>query len=207
MGSNSHGQLGIDDAVEIKNSPVLIEKIPLQSDCCLKLVACGGNQSLLCTDDGKVFSWGEGKHGSLGQGTLQDQFKPGLVKLPDGVKVATLDCGLEHSAFVDIGGRIFVAGSNSKGQLGMGEVDQANLNSIEPKLVPNLSDCAKQVACGDFHSLVLSLSGLVYACGDNAGGQLGDQTRDQSAAMKLVDEISHIPMTFIAAGSFSASIS
>ena len=103
MGSNSHGQLGIDDAVEVKNSPVLIEKIPLQSDCSLKLVACGGNQSFLCTDDGQAYSWGEGKHGSLGQGTLQDQFKPEPVKLPAGVKVATLDCGLEHSAFVNIG--------------------------------------------------------------------------------------------------------
>ena len=130
-----------------------------------------------------------------------------MVKLPAGVKVASLDCGLEHSAFVDIGGRLFIAGSNAKGQLGLGQIDQANLNAIEPTQVPNFSDCAKQVACGDYHSLVLSLSGLVYACGDNAGGQLGDQTRNQSETMKLVDEISHIPMTSVAAGSFSASIS
>ena len=38
-------------------------------------------------------------------------------------------------------------------------------------------------------------------------GQLGDGTRNQSNALKLVDEISHIPMRFIAAGSFSGSIS
>ncbi len=43
MGSNSNGQLGIDEPVEYKNSPVLIEKIPAEKECILSLVACGGN--------------------------------------------------------------------------------------------------------------------------------------------------------------------
>lgn len=73
--------------------------------------------------------------------------------------------------------------------------------------MPNFSDCAKLVACGDSHTLVLSLSGLVYASGDNSQGQLGDSTRTSVSVFKLIDEISHIPMRYIAAGSFSASIS
>jgi len=55
--------------------------------------------------------------------------------------------------------------------------------------------------------LVLSLSGLVYASGDNATGELGDSTREPSPRLKLIDEISHLPMKHIEAGSFSASIS
>ena len=43
MGSNSNGQLGIDEPIEYKNSPVLIEKIPVDRDCIFSLVACGGN--------------------------------------------------------------------------------------------------------------------------------------------------------------------
>ena len=54
---------------------------------------------------------------------------------------------------------------------------------------------------------MLSLSGLVYACGDNTTGQIGDSSRNQAVEMKLVEEVSHIPMRFVAAGSFSASIS
>ena len=72
MGSNSNGQLGIDDPVEYKNSPVLVEKIPTEKECLPSLVACGGNQSFLCCDDGNAYAWGEGRHGSLGLGTLQD---------------------------------------------------------------------------------------------------------------------------------------
>ena len=72
MGSNSNGQLGIDDPVGYKNSPVLVEKIPIEKECLLSLVACGGNQSFLCCDGGNAYAWGEGRHGSLGLGTLQD---------------------------------------------------------------------------------------------------------------------------------------
>jgi len=44
--------------------------------------------------------------------------------------------------------------------------------------MPNFSDCAKMVACGEDHTLVLSLSGLVYACGGNSRGQCGNGTRE-----------------------------
>ena len=44
--------------------------------------------------------------------------------------------------------------------------------------MPNFSDCAKMIACGDYHTLILSMSGLVYVCGKNCNGQLGLGTRD-----------------------------
>ena len=63
--------------------------------------------------------------------------------MPVEAKIVQADCGLEHSVLLDMGGRLFVSGSNEKGQLGLGEIDQANLNFIEPRQVPNFSDCAK----------------------------------------------------------------
>jgi alpha-tubulin suppressor-like RCC1 family protein len=78
---------------------------------------------------------------------------------------------------------------------------------LAPRQIPDAPDCAKSVACGEKHLLVLSLSGLVYAAGDNTEGQLGDSTREASPRLKLIDEISHLPMKSIEAGSFSAAIS
>ena len=167
MGSNEHGQLGIDDPVRFKNSPVLIESLDLRH---VQTIACGGNQSWVCSEEGRVFSWGEGQFGSLGLGTLQDQFRPAQVQVPGDSRIVKIDCGLEHSCLIDVAGRIFVCGTNSRGQLGLGEADMPTSDTISPIQVPHFSDCAKQVACGDYHTLVLSLSGLVYACGDNTGG-------------------------------------
>ena len=67
MGSNENGQLGIDDPIRFKNSPVLIEDIPVGQ---VKQIACGGNTSFLCGGEGSVYSWGEGQHGALGLATL-----------------------------------------------------------------------------------------------------------------------------------------
>ncbi len=75
-------------------------------------IACGGNQSFLCSEDGQVYSWGEGQHGALGQATLQDQFKPMRIQIPGESRISKVDCGREHSVLLDISGRVYVCGSN-----------------------------------------------------------------------------------------------
>lgn len=44
---------------------------------------------------------------------------------------------------LDISGRVFVCGSNKRGQLGLGEIDPTHLNVISPTVVPNFTDCSK----------------------------------------------------------------
>lgn len=61
MGSNSLGQLGIDDPyTQFKSSPVLIESLvskkPLQ-------VSCGGNHTLALMRNGEAYSWGNNENG------------------------------------------------------------------------------------------------------------------------------------------------
>lgn len=138
---------------------------------------------------------------------MADQFKPKEIQFKVSNRIIKADAGLEHAAFLDVTGRLFVCGSNEKGQLGYGPTESREMYMLEPTQIPSFSDCAKQVACGNYHTLVLSLSGLVYAAGLNNEGQLGDSSRKNSLLLKVVDEISHIPMKFVAAGSFSAAIS
>ena len=75
MGSNRCGQLGIRDSIiKSKCSPVLVEQ--LQGLHVID-VACGGNHTLIATDRGEAFSWGEGRYGTLGvPDTYDDQFRP-----------------------------------------------------------------------------------------------------------------------------------
>jgi alpha-tubulin suppressor-like RCC1 family protein len=56
--------------------------------------------------------------------------------------------------------------------------------------MPHFSDCAKQVACGDYHTLVLSISGLVYACGKGDRGQLGLNSTENHDMLQIVESIS-----------------
>jgi alpha-tubulin suppressor-like RCC1 family protein len=63
------------------------------------------------------------------------------------------------------------------------------------------------IASGYNHSLILTKSGLVYSFGSNSDGQLGVPSKRNSSVPLCIQDISHIPMSYVAAGSFSASIS
>lgn len=64
------------------------------------------------------------------------------------------------------------------------------------------------MSCGHYHTLLLTTSGLVYGFGSNVDGQLGQHTDHiTSITPTLIEDICHIPMSMIAAGSFSACVS
>ena len=76
--------------------------------------------------------------------------------------------GSIHSIFLDRQGRAWAAGSNSKGQLCLGD--------DEHRLLPNripIDDKIVDVAIGGQHTLLLTENGDVYGCGSNKLGQLG----------------------------------
>ena len=120
MGSNSSGQLGINDPyVQQKYSPVLIEvlldKNPIQ-------VKCGDVHTLVLCRSGETYSWGNNDYGqcgggSTGQGGMAIVFSPRLVNFEHYYRpnIVQVDCGGEHSAFVDDIGRLFACGRGSSG--------------------------------------------------------------------------------------------
>lgn len=64
MGCNGEGQLGVNDqAVESKNSPVLVDSLlnykPLE-------VTCGAHHTIVRTKTGECFAWGLNDQGQCG---------------------------------------------------------------------------------------------------------------------------------------------
>ena len=68
------------------------------------------------------------------------------------------------------GGNVLVWGANRKGQLGNGQ-----LTSIcNPEKIPQLRHRPViAIACGENHSMCLTIGGSIYTWGDNSMGQLG----------------------------------
>ncbi len=87
-----------------------------------------------------------------------------------GRDVARTACGLHHTVFLTGDGKIFVCGNNENGQLGLKDTR----SRYSPTLLEECKDrFFTDVACGYYHTLVLTDHGETFAFGRNDKGQLG----------------------------------
>ena len=64
-------------------------------------------------------------------------------------------------------GTVYSTGSNSYGQLGLGNAN--NINTFTKVNIDNV----KSISCGSYHTFILKNDGTVYSTGSNINGQLG----------------------------------
>ncbi|MFC8510297.1 RCC1 domain-containing protein [Streptomyces sp. NPDC057411] len=126
-----------------------------------------------------VLSWGAGRTGQLGNGTVNDSLSPTSVTSLFRGDVDQMSAGGTSSADSFVLARtdktVKSWGHNSSGQLGNG----GNDNQTVPTTVPRLTN-VKDVAAGGKHALALDTGGQVYSWGDNSYGQLGNNRTGDS---------------------------
>jgi len=142
-------------------------------------LACGLHHSALISEDGSLYTWGEGCFGALGHGSLASQVGPRRVEALADHSILAVACGVWHTACAgrrrdgnsvkDTPSLVFTWGSGGAGQLGTGRKDDA---ALPAPVVGELTACSvKQVACGAYHTLVLTEQGSLFAAGDAGLGR------------------------------------
>ncbi|XP_012930544.1 RCC1 domain-containing protein 1 isoform X2 [Heterocephalus glaber] len=79
----------------------------------------GIEHALLLDAAGQVFSWGGGRHGQLGHGTLEAEPEPRPLEALQGLPMSQLAAGGWHSVCVSETGDIYIWGWNESGQLAL----------------------------------------------------------------------------------------
>ena len=143
--------------------------------------------SLLLDAEGGVLSYGNGTHGQLGSGKhASASYVPQIV--PNLPKIKTVAAGTYHSLFLDREGGVWTCGSNTFGELGLGDTSMR----FAPEKITNLPSIYLLVA-GSHHSLFLDESGGVWGCGHNTKGQIGcGASRRFVLSPEKIDVISEI---------------
>ncbi|XP_015266272.1 PREDICTED: probable E3 ubiquitin-protein ligase HERC6 [Gekko japonicus] len=167
-----------------------------------------------------LYCWGEGASGQLGLGGAgeeeeeeeQEQQGSGPVRFQqiqalEAQPIVHVSCGKKHSLAICSHGRVFSWGAGTFGQLGTGELK----DRLIPKKIEGLSTCKIiQVACGHYHSIVLTKDGRVFSWGQNSYGQLGIGKEVSSHGQpQHVSALDGIPLAQVAAGgahSFALSL-
>ncbi|ACB74679.1 immunoglobulin domain-containing protein [Opitutus terrae] len=145
-GSNRDGEIG-DGTTEQRNSPVQVA-----TD--VASVFAGRYNAMYLTRDGTLVSIGV--LGRLGSGG---------VRVPIATGVTSAAVGANHAIFVKTDGTLWGTGANNFGQLGLGDVLEADSTLIANDVV--------SVAAGSFHSLFIKRDGTLWGMGTNSTGQLG----------------------------------
>ncbi|KAF7797412.1 hypothetical protein EIP86_008607 [Pleurotus ostreatoroseus] len=168
-----------DDILKLANKPGDVEKV--------SSVVAGNNHLVVLTTHGDVYAWGAGEQGQLGRKVMERRkiraTKPDkkIVLGSRTRRAVAIGAGNYTSFAVDERGTLWGWGLNNMGQAGTGHADPAlDSEVVFPKKVIGLStdelgddDKVVQISGGEHHTLFLTSSGKVYACGRSDGGQLG----------------------------------
>ena len=132
-------------------------------------VAAGVAHSLLCTERGAVFSWGDGEHGKLGHcsaslasgGVLTE---PLPIAALLSVRAKGIACGKDFSLVLGEAGEVHSFGDNRAGQLGRASATPGASSDGAPALVQGLEGLrVRMVSGGATHALGVTEEGGAVA--------------------------------------------
>uniref|UniRef100_A0A7N0U0P0 RCC1-like domain-containing protein n=1 Tax=Kalanchoe fedtschenkoi TaxID=63787 RepID=A0A7N0U0P0_KALFE len=174
-GKNLNGQLGLGKKSE--NIVFTPTKVDCLNGITIRMVALGSEHSIAVTDNGEALSWGQGDSGRLGHGhnssflgflKSSSEYTPRLIKSLEGVKVKFVAAGLLHTACIAENGSVFLFGERTLPSLGF----SGRSKLTTPTIISNLP-YSEEVACGAYHTCVITGIGDLYAWGSNDNGCLG----------------------------------
>jgi len=213
-GNNGNGELGLGTSGYGTNKTTLIEMIlPLGKTA--TQIACGNNHSVVLFDDGTVYSTGFNMYGELGLGTsgygTNKTTLTAMINMPSGKTAIQIACGYNHSVVLFDDGTVYSTGYNYNGALGLGTSGYGtNKTTLTAMINMPSGKTATQIACGNYHSVVLFDDGTVYSTGYNTYGQLGLGTSgngtNQSTLTAMINMPSGKTATQIACGGYHSKV-
>ncbi|HEY1085289.1 MAG TPA: hypothetical protein VGE34_01010 [Candidatus Saccharimonadales bacterium] len=143
-GFNSSGQLG-DGTTTTRTTPVAVAQGAMPAGATFRQISTGSTYACAIASDNKVYCWGSGASGKLGDGAALNRTSPVAVTqggMPSGVIIRDVSAG-NSSATCAIASdnKVYCWGLNSSGQLGDGTTTSTTAPS-ETKPFPGASASA-----------------------------------------------------------------
>lgn len=192
-GQNYAGQLGIGGS-KVNN----VNKIS-GVDCFHSIVDCGESylltQYLYSNNDVTydpyshhcTMACGANNRGQLGKGDLVNSSVLSKLQDIEGYEVKDLSAGREHALALYSNGDVYSWGSNTIGQLGLGD----KVDRMLPVKIQGISNI-KYIEAAYAHSMAITNSGNLYAWGEGRDGQLGIGVKETKRLPVLVQGIKNV---------------
>lgn len=162
-------------------------------------IACGRRHAALVSRQGEVFCWGQESGGRLGHGVDSDVAHPQLVETLVNTYVEHVACGEYHTCAVTLSGDLYTWGDGTRsfGLLGQGN----DFSHWMPRRV-HLAEGIRisSVACGPWHTGLITSAGQLFTFGDGTFGALGHGDRASATFPKEVESLKGLKTVRVACG-------
>lgn len=155
-------------------------------------------QSSSSVSSGKLFTWGDGDKNRLGHGDKEARLEPTCVPALIDYDFHKVACGHSLTIGLTTSGHVFTMGSTVYGQLGNPQSDGKVPCLIEDKLS---GEFVEEIACGAYHTAVLTSKNEVYTWGKGANGRLGHGDVEDRKTPNLVEALKDRHIKYISCGS------
>ncbi len=187
-GSASDGQIGYGvSGTRILLPYDITSRFNLSIDETIIMISTRDVHVMALTSTGRIFAWGNNRHGQIGNGTEGSAIKSptqitDYITLFGEEKISSIHTGTANSYALTTYGRVFTWGNNSYGQYGLGDTSIVS-TPVDVTHQFQYLDGEKIVktTLGAYFGIALSASGNVYTWGRNDHGQIGNRTRDDQS--------------------------
>ncbi|KAK9068155.1 hypothetical protein SSX86_012266 [Deinandra increscens subsp. villosa] len=163
-------------------------------------IACGVGHFSLVTKQGEIFTCGEESGGRLGHGIDRHVNRPRLVEFLSVNNVDVVACGEFHTCAVSSSGDLYTwgDGTHNAGLLGHG----TDVSHWIPKQVsgPLEGIQVTTIACGNWHSALVTEDKRLFTFGDGTYGALGHGDRESVKFPKEVASLTGLKTLKVACG-------
>ncbi|KAI5063947.1 hypothetical protein GOP47_0020617 [Adiantum capillus-veneris] len=162
-------------------------------------IACGRHHAALVSRQGEVFCWGQESGGRLGHGVDSDVAHPQLVETLVNTCVEQVACGEYHTCAITLSGDLYTWGDGTRsfGLLGQGN----DFSHWMPRRV-HLAEGIRisSVACGPWHTALITSAGQLFTFGDGTFGALGHGDRVSTSFPKEIESLKGLKTVRVACG-------
>ncbi|KAG8654096.1 hypothetical protein MANES_05G099900v8 [Manihot esculenta] len=163
-------------------------------------IACGGKHAVLITKQGEIFSWGEESGGRLGHGMVTDVPQPKLIDTLAGMNIELVACGEYHTCAVTLSGDLYTWGDGDYNCGLLGHGSEAS-QWIPKKVCGDIESInLSYIACGPWHTAVVTSSGQLFTFGEGTFGALGHGDHNSTSIPREVEALRGLRTTRVACG-------
>ncbi|GMH96967.1 hypothetical protein TrST_g6277 [Triparma strigata] len=195
-GYNDNGQCGHGHQHRVSEL-TLVSGLPKNRKAVQVHAYNGCEHTMVVTDDGRLYSFGYNCKGQLGHGTTASEFIPHPVRGLEGKRVRVVSCSYYHSIVACESDETYSFGRNDFGQLGHNDTTEKKF----PHPITQLKgQRVISLACGQYHSCVVTSEGRLLACGKNDYGQVGVEGSETFKRMVTVSGLENEIVTEVRCG-------